>query len=204
MRDAERSEASRIARLSDRNIGYSPLYAPPCSTERTAFEKVVHLSVRTFYHIWYVIPYMIRWVLGGTNSFKWTPIWGNFRAIVKSRHWQRKDTFWGRGIERNHAEMQNTLIEKKDNRFWSLGGGHTALLSYHSHREYFKAPNCENSAVFWGFQAGFFPSFFVATVGGSIELGAFDNGARSIELHVRFDFRRRENSALDWRCCSID
>ena len=60
MRDAERSEASRIARLSDRNIGYSLLYAPPCSTERTAFEKVVHLSVCTFYHIWYVIPYMIK------------------------------------------------------------------------------------------------------------------------------------------------
>ena len=63
MRDAERSEGSRIARLYDRNIGYLPLYArccPPCSTERTAFEKVVHLSVRTFYHIWYVIPYMIR------------------------------------------------------------------------------------------------------------------------------------------------
>ena len=33
---------------------------PPCSTERTAFEKVVCVSVRTFYHIWYVIPYMIR------------------------------------------------------------------------------------------------------------------------------------------------
>ena len=44
---------------------------------------------------------------------------------------------------------------------------------------------------------GFFPIFFVATVGGSIELGAFDKGARSIELHVRFDFRRRENSALN-------
>ena len=35
-----------------------------------------------------------------------------------------------------------------DNRFGSLGGGHTALLSYHSHRGYFKASNCENSAVF--------------------------------------------------------
>ena len=30
--------------------------ANPLSTERTAFEKVV--SVRTFYHIWYIIPYM--------------------------------------------------------------------------------------------------------------------------------------------------
>ena len=39
--------------------------------------------------------------------------------------------------------------------------------------------------------------FFVATVGGSIELGTFDKGARSMELHVRFDFRRRENSALN-------
>ena len=43
---------------------------------------------------------------------------------------------------------------------------------------------------------GFFPIFFVATVGGSIELGAFDKGARSIELHFRFDFRRSENLAL--------
>ena len=42
-----------------------------------------------------------------------------------------------------------------------------------------------------------FAIFFVATVGGSIELGAFDKFARSIELHVRFDFRRRENSALN-------
>ena len=44
----ERSEASRIERLDDRYIGYSPLYAqcwPPCLTERTAFEKVVHLQV---------------------------------------------------------------------------------------------------------------------------------------------------------------
>ena len=50
---------------------------------------------------------------------------------------------------------------------------------------------------FLGFQAGFFPSFFNATVGGSIELGAFDKITRSIELHVRFDFRHRENSALN-------
>ena len=39
---------------------------------------------------------------------------------------------------------------------------------------------------------GFFPIFFIATVGGSIEYMAFDKIARSIELHVRFDFRRRE------------
>ena len=41
-----------------------------------------------------------------------------------------------------------------------------------------------------------FPIFFAATVGGSIELGAFDKIARSIELHVRFYFRRRDNSAF--------
>ena len=40
-------------------------------------------------------------------------------------------------------------------------------------------------------------SLFVATVGGSIEFGSFDKIARSIELHVRFDFRRRENSVLN-------
>ena len=39
--------------------------------------------------------------------------------------------------------------------------------------------------------------FFVATVGGSIEFGAFDKIARSIELHVRFDFKRREDLALN-------
>ena len=41
---------------------------------------------------------------------------------------------------------------------------------------------------------GFFPIFFVATVGhgGSIELGTFDKGARSIELHVRFDLLERD------------
>ena len=33
----------------------------------------------------------------------------------------------------------------------------------------------------------------VATVGGSIEFSAFDKIERSIELHVRFEFRRREN-----------
>ena len=43
----------------------------------------------------------------------------------------------------------------------------------------------------------FFPMFFVATVGGSIELGALDNIAHSIELQVRFDFRRREKMLLD-------
>ena len=101
-------------------------------------------------------------------------------------------------MKENHAEIQNTFMEEKDNRFRSLGGGHTALLSYHSHRGYFKASNCENSAVFLCFQTGFFPIFFVATVGGSIELGAFDKIARSIELHVRFEyFRRKENSALN-------
>ena len=44
---------------------------------------------------------------------------------------------------------------------------------------------------------GLFPIFFVATVGGSIELGAFDKIARSIELHERFDIKRRENSAFN-------
>ena len=47
------------------------------------------------------------------------------------------------------------------------------------------------------FSDGFFPIFLDATVGGSIELGVFDKNARSIELHVRFDFRHRENSALN-------
>ena len=42
-----------------------------------------------------------------------------------------------------------------------------------------------------------FPIFFVATVGGSIELSAFDKTVRLIELYVRFDFRRRDNSVLD-------
>ena len=67
-------------------IGYSPLYAQcwlPCSTERTAFEKVcvcvcVCLFVRTFYHIWYGIPYTIRYEVGGTNSFKlWTQVFNS-------------------------------------------------------------------------------------------------------------------------------
>ena len=40
--------------------------------------------------------------------------------------------------------MQNTLMEEKDNKFGSLGGGHTALLSYHSHRGYFKALHKHN------------------------------------------------------------
>ena len=59
MRDAERSEASRIARLYDRNIGYSSLYAgcrPPCLTERTAFEKVVCVCVCVCAHF---LPYMV-------------------------------------------------------------------------------------------------------------------------------------------------
>ena len=30
-----------------------------------------------------------------SNSLKW-----NFQAIAKSRHWQKNDTFWGRGLER--------------------------------------------------------------------------------------------------------
>ena len=63
MRDAEGSEASRVARLDDRYIGVFTLVRtvlPPRSTERTAFEKVVCVCVRTFSHIWYVIPYMIR------------------------------------------------------------------------------------------------------------------------------------------------
>ena len=50
----------RIARLDDRYIGYSPLYArcwPPCSTERTAFEKVVCLSVCAHF-----LPFMVcKW-----------------------------------------------------------------------------------------------------------------------------------------------
>ena len=45
----------------------------------------------------------------------------------------------------------NTLMEENVNRFWSLGGGHTALLSYNSHRGYFKASNCKNSALFLRF-----------------------------------------------------
>ena len=88
-------------------------------------------------------------------------------------------------------------MEEKDNRFRSLGDGNTALLSYHSHRGYFKISNCENCAVFFMISDRFFPIFFVATVGGSIELGAFDKITRSIELYVRFDIRRRENSALN-------
>ena len=43
--NTEHSEVSRVLRLDDRYIGYSPLYARCCSTERTAFEKVVHLCV---------------------------------------------------------------------------------------------------------------------------------------------------------------
>ena len=36
-------------------------------------------------------------------------------------------------------------MKEKVNRFWRLGGGHTTLMSYHSHRGYFKALNCGNS-----------------------------------------------------------
>ena len=62
---------------------------------------------------------------------------------------RKENTLFQAGeLKENHAEIQNTFIEEKDNRFRSLGGGHTALLSYHSHRGYFKAPNCKNYAVF--------------------------------------------------------
>ena len=37
--------------------------------------------------------------------------------------------------------------------------------------------------------APLFPTFFVATVGGSIELGAFDKIARSIELRRSIPFQ---------------
>ena len=61
---------------------------------------------------------------------------------------REKTLFEGGELKENHAEIQNTFMEEKDNIFRSLGGGHTALLSYHSHRGYFKAPNCKNYAVF--------------------------------------------------------
>ena len=79
---------------------------------------------------------------------KRSPVLRNFQAIAKSRHWQRKDTFEAGELKENHAEMQNTLMEEKDNKFRSLEGSNTALLSYHSHRGYFKTSNCENCAVF--------------------------------------------------------
>ena len=103
-------------------------------------------------------------------------------------------------LKENHAKISlnaKHLIGGKDNRFWRLGSGHTALLFNRSHRWYFKASNGRNFALFLRFSDGVFPIFFVATVGGSIELGALDKIARSIELHVRFDTRRRENSAFN-------
>ena len=81
-------------------------------------------------------------------------------------------------MKENHAEMQNTLMEEKDNRFRSLGGGHTALLSYHSHRGYFKAPNCKNYAVFLMISDAFFPIFLLQP------LEVRSNRARSIKARV--------------------
>ena len=90
-----------------------------------------------------------------------------------------KTLFEARELKENHAEMKNTLMEEKDNRFRSLGGGHTALLSYHSHREYFKASNCENSAVFLGFQTGFFRFSLLQP------MAVPSNSARSVKSRFR-------------------
>ena len=90
---------------------------------------------------------MIRLVIGGTNSFKRTPVLGNFKRSQRAGTGRKKTHFVGRELKENHAEMQNTLMEEKDNRFRSLGGGHTALLSYHSHRGFFKALNCGKFAL---------------------------------------------------------
>ena len=87
--------------------------------------------------------------------------------------------------------MQNTLMKQKDNGLLRLGGGHTTLMSYPSHKGYFKASNCKNSALFFRFSDRFFRFSLLQPSGGSIEMGAFDTIARSIELHFRFDFRRR-------------
>ena len=43
-----------------------------------------------------------------------------------------------------------------------------------------------------------FPIFFVATVGSSTEFGAFDKIARSMELHVRFDFRCKREFSIEF------
>ena len=45
---------------------------------------------------------------------------------------------------------------------------------------------------------GFFPTFFVATVGGSIELGAFDKIARSIELPGSIRFQAQTEFSIEF------
>ena len=69
-------------------------------------------------------------------------------------------------------------MEEKDNRFRSLGGVHTALL--------------RKFCCFFMFSDDFFPIFFVATVGRSIELGAFDR----IQSSIRFQAQRDDVARL--------
>ena len=96
------------------------------------------------------------------------------------------------------AEMQNTVMDEKDDIFGGQERSHCPIvLPYLQSILYFKTSNCGNFALFFRFSDGFFSIFFVATVGSSIELGAFDKITRSIESHVRFDFRHRDNSALN-------
>ena len=71
-----------------------------------------------------------------------------------------------------------------------FGGGHTALLSYEATKSLFMQAR---------FSDGRLQFSLPTTVGGSMEFGAFVKIVRSMEykLHVRFDFRHRENSALN-------
>ena len=107
--------------------------------------------------------------------------------------------------------MQNTLKEKKDNRFRRLGGGHTALLSYHSYRGYFKASICGRFAVFLRFLDGFFqfsllqPLPAVRPNSARLIKRAFHRIARSIRFQAQREFSIEfEDDARLYHCqCGI-
>ena len=51
-------------------------------------------------------------------------------SMAKTRQWQRKDTFSGWELIENHAKMQNTLMEEKDNRFRHTVLGRKSRIAY--------------------------------------------------------------------------
>ena len=80
--------------------------------------------------------------------------------------------------------MLNTLMEETDNRFRCLGIV-SLPYSHRSHRVYFKASNCGNSAFFLGFQTSFFWFSLLQP------MAVRSNWARSIKS------RGRSNHTLD-------
>ena len=105
---------------------------------------------------------------------------------------------------KQNAKFAKTPLGEKDNRFRRLGSGrlhqHTALLSYRSHRGILRHQIAKLLLYSWGFQTSF--SDFLCCnhwrfdwIGrvwpSSIKLRVRSNS------HVRFDFWRRVNSALN-------